>query len=327
MPPLGRLTIADPQNWVALFSLLVTALIASRLSDVARGRTADALARQQDVERLYSFSRAILLIDNSAPFPRQLVAKLAEIFQLEAAALYEKRLDEFFRSGPLDMDAIEDPLRDAAGLGANFNDSQRNRVITAIRLGSEPIAGLALQGSRMPDSVVQGIANLVAIGLERAGAQDLASQVEAARRSEKLRTTLIDAMAHEFKTPLTSVMAATSALLANPDQPGRAELIKIADQEAKHLKELIDDAVEIGRLDSANIELQAEPTRLAELVEGVVAAMQPEIDTRPLNVICDSELPAVSVDRRLLRLALKQLLDNALKYSPPQEPVTIRVHN
>ncbi len=64
----------------------------------------------------------------------------------------------------------------------------------------------------MPDAVLQGIANLVAIGLERARAQDLASQIQAAREGEKLRTTLLDAMAHEFKTPLTSVMAATTAL-------------------------------------------------------------------------------------------------------------------
>ena len=93
------------------------------------------------------------------------------------------------------------------------------RVITAIRLGAEPIASLALQGARMPDSVLQGIANLIAIGLERARAQNLAHQVEAARESEQLRTTLIDAMAHEFKTPLTSIKAATTSLLSNPEQP------------------------------------------------------------------------------------------------------------
>ena len=66
----------------------------------------------------------------------------------------------------------------------------------------------------MQDSVLQGISNLIAIGLERARAQDLAHQVEAARRSEQLRATLIDAMAHEFKTPLTSIRAATTSLLS-----------------------------------------------------------------------------------------------------------------
>ena len=258
LPPVGRFTIADPQNWVALFSFLTTALIASRLSAEAKRRALDAIARQQDLERLYTFSRAILLIDNTEPFPKQLLRKLAEIFEMKAALLYERRTEEFYRAGPSDFDGLEDQLRDAALQGTFFADSQHNRVITAVRLGSEPIAGLALQGAQMPDAVLQGIANLVAIGLERARAQDLASQIEAARHSEKLRTTLLDAMAHEFKTPLTSVMAATSALLANPEQPAesKTELLKIADEEAKHLKELIDDAVEMGRLDTADIRLQ-----------------------------------------------------------------------
>src|SRR6476659_3108596 len=84
LPPLGRFTIADPQNWVALFSFLTTSLIASRLSGEVKRRASDAIARQQDLERLYTFSRAILLIDNTEPFPKQLVRKLAEIFELSA---------------------------------------------------------------------------------------------------------------------------------------------------------------------------------------------------------------------------------------------------
>ena len=241
-PPVGRLTIADPQNWVALFSFLTTSLVASRLSTEAKRRAFDAVARQRDVERLYTFSRAILLIDKTDPFPKQLVRKLADIFEMNAVVLYDRHAEEFYRAGPSDFEGLDDQLRDAALQGTSFADTQHNRTITAVRLGAEPIAGLALQGVQMPDSVLQGIGNLVAIGLERARAQDLAAQVEAARQSEKLRTTLLDAMAHEFKTPLTAVIAVTSALLDNPDQPreSRLELLNIADGEAQRLKELID---------------------------------------------------------------------------------------
>jgi two-component system, OmpR family, sensor histidine kinase KdpD len=333
LPPLLEFTIADPQNWVALFSFLTTALIASRLSGEVKRRALDAVARQQDLERLYTFSRAILLMDHTEPLPKQLVRKLADIFELSAAVLYERRAEEFYRAGPSDFDGLDDQLRDAALQGTSFADARNQRVITAVRLGSEPIAGLALQlhnrGAQMPDAVLQGIANLVAIGLERARAQDLSSQIEAARRSEKLRTTLLDAMAHEFKTPLTSIMAATTALIANPDQPAKSksELVKIADEEARHLNELIDDAVEMGRLDTANIRVQTEPSNVGELVREVVASMSNVIDGRPLNVVCEEHPPSAPVDRRLVKLAIKQLLDNALKYSPPDTPVTIRVHN
>jgi two-component system sensor histidine kinase KdpD len=329
LPPVGRFTIADPQNWVALFSFLVTSLIASRLSAQAEQRALDALARQRDLERLYTFSRAILLIDDNEPFPRQLARKVAEIFELHAVVLYDRHTDEFFRAGPSDFEGLDDQLRDAALQGTFFADSQHNRVITAVRLGSEPIAGLALQGHQMPDAVLQGIANLVAIGLERARTHNLATQIEAVKQSEKLRTTLLDAMAHEFKTPLTSVMAATTSLQSDLDQPRetRAELIRIADEETKHLKELIDDAVEMGRLVSSNIEIQIESANVGQIVRDLVASKQSGLDGRMVSVVCEDAPSAIPIDRRLIRLAIKQLLDNALKYSPPDRPVIVHVHN
>src|SRR5579871_110055 len=327
LPPVGQFTIYDPQNWVALFSFLTTALIASRLSAIARRRAQDAIERQQDVERLYTFSRALLLFDDIHPFGKQLVNKLAEIFELKAAVLFERDTGAFYRAGPWDFEGLDDQLRDAALHNSTFSDLQQQRVITAIRLGSHPIASLALQGSSMPDSVVQGIANLIAVGLERARAQDLTHQIEAARQSEQLRTTLIDAMAHEFKTPLTSIKAATTALIDNPDQSpeNRIELLRIADEEAEHLTALIDNAIDMARLDTAHIEVQRELTDIREIVRDAVAAVRMEANGRQVELSCDAPLPDVPADRRLITLALKQVLDNAVKYSPPRAPVTIRI--
>jgi two-component system sensor histidine kinase KdpD len=329
LPPVGQFTIADPQNWVALFTFLTTALIASRLSAKAKHRALDAIARQQDLERLYTFSRAILLFDNAEPLPKQLVRSLAEVFELRAVVLYDRRADAFYRGGPADIENVDDQLRDAALQGASFADARNNIALTAVRLGSEPIAGLAIQAARVPDTVLQGIANLVAIGLERARAHDLASQVEAARHSEELRTALLDAMAHEFKTPLTSVIAATSALRDGTGQSAEAksEMIKIADEEAKHLQVLIDDTVELARLDTANIRVQAESTNVNEIVRDVIASMRNEIDDRSMDVMSDENVPSIAIDRRLVSLAIKQILANALKYSPPDTPITVRVHN
>jgi two-component system sensor histidine kinase KdpD len=310
-----------------LFSFLASSLIASRLSTVAKKQTLDALDRQQDIERLYTFSRSILLIGGAEPFPKQLAQRVAEIFLLDAVVLYDRRSDQFHRAGPFEFDGMEEQLKEAALQGTAFQDNLRHRVITAVRLGSEPIASLALQGGIMSDSVLQGIGNLVAIGLERARAQDLAHQVEAAQQTERLRTTLIDAMAHEFKTPLTSIRAATTSLLSEPHQPesSRLELLRIADEEAEHLKELIDNAVELARLDEAHIDVQTELADLGQTVQEVITSMHVAIDGRPVSVDCAPQTPLVPVDRRLTRLAIKQVLDNALKYSPPGKPVEIRV--
>jgi two-component system, OmpR family, sensor histidine kinase KdpD len=327
LPPVGEFTISDPQNWVAMFTFLTTAVIASRLSVIAKRRAQDAIERQQDVERLYTFSRSLLLIDDSQPFGKHLIQKLAEVFQLKAAVLYERHTGAIYRAGPDEFDGLDDQLRDAALHNRTFSDAAHQRLITAVRLGSQPIGSIGLQGISMPDSVLQGIGNLIAIGLERAKAQDLTHQIEAARQSEQLRTTLIDAMAHELKTPLTSIKAATTALLAGPDQTpeSRGELLKIADEEAEHLTELIDDAVEMARLDSAQINVQREMSDPRQIVREVVDALRREADDREVQIQCESDLPAVAVDRRLLTLALKQVLDNALKYSPPDAPVTIRL--
>jgi two-component system, OmpR family, sensor histidine kinase KdpD len=328
LPPVGTFTIADPQNWVALFSFLATSLIASRLSAKAKARALEAVERQQDVERLYSFSRAILLIDRAAPFPQQVIERLAEIFKLNGAVLYELRTGEFYRTGTAMLEGVENQLREAALSGSSFSETQQHHILVGVRLASEPLASMALGGAKMPGSVLQGIANLVAIGLERARAQELAQQIEAARQSEQLRTTLIDAMAHEFKTPLTLIKAATTSLLANPNEAmgRRKEQLIIADEEAEHLKELIDNAIEMARLDTAHIDVHPEISNLQDTLQDVLASMQTEIDEHPVRVVCDNQLPKTAFDRRLIKLAIKQLLDNALKYSSSETPVEIGVH-
>ena len=328
-PPIGKFTIADPQNWIALFSFLATSLIASRLSAMAKRRALEAIERHRDLEHLYAFSRAMLLIDKAGPFPQQLLDRLAEIFELRAAVLFERNTGAFCRTGIPDIgfEDVEERLREAAVHGMSLSDPNRQPIIVAVRLGSEPIASLALQSGMMPESVLQGIANLVAIGLERARAQGLAEQIEAARQSEQLRTTLIDAMAHEFKTPLTLIKAATTSLLASPDEPNdsRQEQLAIADEEAEHLRKLIDDAVEMARLDTTHIDVHPQISDVQETIRECVASMESEIDHRILEIGCDKQPPNIAFDRRLMKLAIKQIIDNALKYSPADKPVAVRV--
>ena len=322
-PPVGTFTIADPQNWVALSSFLATSLIASRLSAKAKVRASEALERQRDLERLYAFSRAILLIDKSSPFGKQLLDQLALIFNFEAAVLYERYSGEFHCAGTSGPEGIEESLRSAALPGGPPRQERPPFIIVGVSRGSEPVASMAFRGSHVPEAVVQGVANLVAIGLERARAQELGQQIEAARQSEQLRTTLIDAMAHEFKTPLTLIKAATTSLLANPEVPAesRKEQIAIADEEAEHLRELIDDAIEMARLDTAHIEIHAEMANPVDTLQDVLHSMQTEIDEHPVRIVTSGPLPPIAFDKRLMKLAIRQLLDNALKYTPPEVPV------
>jgi two-component system sensor histidine kinase KdpD len=111
---------------------------------------------------------------------------------------------------------------------------------------------------------------------------------------------MIDAMAHELKTPLTSIRAATSALLANPAQnpANAARMLKIADEEAARLEELIDNALDIAQLDSDRIDLDLEISSLNDAVHEVVASLKTSIAGRPTEIDSDSQLPPLALDRR-----------------------------
>jgi len=119
------------------------------------------------------------------------------------------------------------------------------------------------------------------------------------------------------------IRAATTSLLASPNgaEESAREQLKIADEEAEHLRELIGNAGEMARLDTAHIEVHPEISNLQDTVQDVLVSLQTEIGERRVCVACSERLPAIAFDRRLMNLAIKQLLDNAIRYSPQTLPL------
>ena len=325
LPPIGTFTIADPQNWVALFAFLATSITASRFSMQARRRAQEALDSQREMERLYALSRSILLIGPSQPVPKQLATQIAQSFSASAVALYDGGSGTIYRSGPEDFPDPHDQLRQAASQGTLFRDEATGTVVTAIRLGGQPIGSVGVRGAALSDSVLQGLANLLAIGLERARTQEAASKAEAARQSDELKSTLLDALAHEFKTPLTSIKAASTAMLSSsmlePEQ--QRELISVVDEEADRLSVLVTEAIQMARIEAGRVHLERESCPLQELVESALDKLRPMVQERSIDVRLAPDLPPVWVDRELIEIALRQLIDNALKYSPRDTPVSV----
>ena len=194
-PPIGTFTIAEPRNWVALLAFLVTSIIASQLAARAKRQAHEAMERREETERLYALSRAILLTEAGRGAPKEYAKEIAQIFDLSSVALYERDTGATCRAGPTDLpDVKEEKLREAATLGTLFRDELSATTVTPIHLGGQPIASLAIIGHLLSDSALQAISNLVAIGLEKVRGQEAASQAEAARRSEELKSTLLDAI-------------------------------------------------------------------------------------------------------------------------------------
>ena len=325
LPPIGTLTIANPQNWVALFAFLVTSLTASQLSARAKRQTQEAIDRQREMERLYGLSRAILLTDPAQPVTKHIARQIAQIFQFSGVVLYDRQSGEISRQGPEDLPVADEQLRETAVQGTQVQEENPPRVVTAINLGGEPIGSIALGGHPLSSGALQALSNLVAIGLERARGQEAANRAEAARQSQELKSTLLDAIAHEFKTPLTSIRAATTALLSGPlaTLPAQHELVTIIDEESDRLARLVTEAIHTARIEAGEIQLNKELHSVASLVSTALQQMKPMVEERKVTTTTGDNLPLVFVDGELIELVLRQLIDNAVKYSSAGTPLAI----
>jgi len=326
LPPIGTFTIADPQNWVALFAFLATSLTASQLSARAKRRTKDAVDRQHEIERLYSLSRALLLTEARLAMPRLVVQQIARTFDFDSVALYDRASGEISRAHPNDMPDIESTLRDSTLRSAVIRDEGSHLIVTPITLGGEPIGSLALRGAPLSDAALQSLLNLVAIGMDRARSQEAVNRAKVARQSEELKSTLLDAIAHEFKTPLTSIKAVTTDLLSEPAgklQKYQRELLSIADEGTDRLSRLVTDAIQLARIEGGTFRLDREVQFPASLVAAALRQMKSLTDGRQITVSAADDLPQVWVDADLIRMVITHLIDNALKYSPPGSPLAI----
>ena len=321
LPPVGTLTIADPQNWVALVAFLVTGIVTSQLSGRVRQRNIEALARQRDLERLYALSRSLLLAEHESSVPSAIARHVAEAFELHTAAIYDQRADSISWGGTSDFPALDARLREVARRSVAAREA--GLFLTPIQLGGAPIGSLALPETGLSDTVVQSIANLAAIGLERARAQEATARADAARESSDLRATVLDALAHEFKTPLTSMKAASSDLLVSTSgSPRDHELVEIIDEDLDRFQGLVTDAVRMLRIDAGDFVLHPDRLAVAELVTTEVRKMERRLDGHTVVQRIPEGL-TVDADRDLIALALRQLLDNAVKYSQARSTIDV----
>ena len=325
LPPVGTLTIAAPQNWAVLVAFLATSIVASQLSRRAKQRTRLAVDRQLEMERLYALSRAILLTEANRTAPKRIAHQIAQIFDLPAVALYDRDTGGVYHGGPEDLSAVDEKLKQVALQGTLLSEEAERTVVTAVRLGGEPIGSLAVRGALLSDTALQAIANLVAIGLEKMRGQEAASRAEAARESEELKSTLLDAIAHEFKTPLTSIKAAASALLSTPaPQPEQQrELVTIVDEEADRLGRLVTEVTQMARIEAGKVRLDRKLYSVTDLISAALRQVKQTTNGRQITVEASENLPLVNVDAGLIELAIRQLVDNALKYSTPGSPLSV----
>jgi len=325
LPPFGTFTIADPQNWVALFAFLVTAVIASQLSARARREALNANERRHDVERLYSFSQKLLTSDNVVELLNLLPRYIVDAFGVKAAAISLPDRGDVYRSTP-DIGSLDShDLQLVCSRGEPRIDSQRQLAFMPLRMGLRTVGGLGVSGSQLSRQTLDAMSSLIAIAIERVRAVENLSRTEAARESEQLRSVLLDSVTHEFRTPLTAIKASVTSLLSGselaPEQ--QRELLTVINEESDRLNRLVGEAAEMAQLDANKVELELGPHSIREALDAAIEGSRNILGTHPIEIRLPGDLPKVRMDEARIQEVLMQLLENAAKYSPADAPIQI----
>jgi two-component system sensor histidine kinase KdpD len=323
MPPLFTFYLADTQNWVALFAFLVTAVVASQLSTSARQRALEATRRREEMERLYELSRALMLVDKRSDTGSQISQWISQVFGVAGVAIFDRGADQIYRTGELELPISDTKLRDSAVQATAFHDPEANLSVFPLSLGREPVGSLAIYGASISDTALHAIGNLAAIAMERARAEAAASRMEAARQNEAMKAMLLDALAHEFKTPLTSIKAAASSIL-DEAPAAQKELVAVIEEESDRLDSLVSETIRMARIEAGDLRLERHRQVVSDLITAALQKLRILLEDRDIRTETDPNLPDVMADAELIGLTIRQLLTNALKYANPESAILVR---
>jgi two-component system sensor histidine kinase KdpD len=336
LPPLYQFTIADPQNWVALFAFLFTAVVASELSERARREALQSDQRRHEVERLYAFSQQLLVSDNVFGLLNTIPKYIVECFGVTGAAMFldAKQETYFFDPSSQSIFPVEQ-LKAISSRGEPVLDRDHRICYMPLRMGVRSVGALGLAGCDLSRESLEAIGSLAAIAIERANTVETLTRTEAARESDRLRSVLLDSVTHEFRTPLTAIKASAETLLSDvqwdkpqTDKPQlskaqRTDLLTVINEESDRLNRLVGEAAEVAQLDSHQLEFHFEPHSIRDAIDMALQQSRVALQHHPVDVKVPEDLPPIKMDIGRISEVLVHLLENASKYSPPGTPIHV----
>jgi two-component system sensor histidine kinase KdpD len=299
IPPTGHFGIADASNWVGLGVYLVVALVVSAYAGAARTRAEEAELRRREAD--LAAELALVLLGGDASALDKAADRIGAALGIEDVSLAEVWLDG-------------DPGRQAVPLLA-----RGDRVGTLLLPRRSPTDGFDQVGQRLAPA----LGALLDARQRRAVLEAELVETKALRRSDVLKTALLRAVSHDLRSPLTAISAAAGAL-GSPtlDTDQRSELTDVITTETARLTRLVEDLLDLSRLESGTAEPRPEPSSIEEVVDA--AARAPSLRDARLDIELDDDLPPVQADPVQLERVLSNLLENAVRYSSNGEPVAVR---
>ena len=296
LPPRHQLAIAHSQDVVELIVLLIAAVVVGRLAAVARERAVEAdsrarvaAAREREAKLVAEVASAILAGDSVGAQLESIGTRVAHVTEAGRARVV-------IEAAPAPRaDEISVPLRPRSG----------NAWLYLTRdVGWDP----------------EAIGRLIDVAVERARVSERAAESEAGRRAEVAKTAILHAISHDLRSPLTAITTAGSTLALGVSDAERAELIEVIETESARLAKLVDDLLDLSRIESGAVAPQADWCDLHDVVASAAAHAGQE---HPIEFRLPAELPLVRADAAQLERVFSNLIENAIKFSPPGAPVQI----
>lgn len=282
-----------------------------------------AEASRSAAEMLYEFALQTTQLDlHCDPGPR-LASLLQSIFPIESAAIFDVDLDLIYRAGEWSAD-LEDLIRSTYFFESITDDPEIGLTRRVLRIGNLPIGAMMLRGEISPITS-SSIACLIAITFDRYHSLANVSRTESARQAEQLRTTVLDSLAHAYKTPLTAILAATTGLHEMSGlTTGQSDLVELIDGQARLLNDLTTRLLKTAQIETRDLALHMEKIAVAPFIEDVVASLSEQIGGFTLDIVVPQDELTLTCDPGLLVALLTQYIDNAGKYAIAGSIITIR---
>jgi two-component system sensor histidine kinase KdpD len=300
LPPTGRFTVADSGHWVALVVFLVAAIMASAVAELARSRASEAEQRRREADLAAELARMLLGGANVRDTLGDASRRLGEALGLRAVAI---------ELGPV--------------------SGQDGELALELSRGGERIGSLIVPGDvsprqrdRLQAQVVPALEALLAAALERDRLQAEVVETRALRRSDELKTALLQTVSHDLRTPLTAILTAGSAVAeAEISRSDRQELGLAIVEEAERLTGLVEKLLDLSRLQAGAAAPRLQWCSMDEMLREAADALDP--GGKRFVVSTDPNLPLIRADAVQLERAFANLLENAARYSG-DERVSVR---
>jgi two-component system sensor histidine kinase KdpD len=325
LPPALSFRVDNPIDAVALIVFPIMALVVTRQVSRVREEAQRARRRGREVEQLYEVARRLLLLrpDQVGGIPALKVFR--EVLGSAAVCLFDASTAEVNTDGISQYD-LGERTRQAYIFGKDTDDESCGVFVRCLRVGHASTGAIGFEGLPHAETISPAFPVLAAAALERAHAFRRASSESAAAQAEVFRTAILDALAHEFKTPLATILAVAGGIRESGNlERAQEEMASMIESEVSRLSHLTTRLVRTARLDREELKPRLKRIDIVSFVNRVVHRYMAHSHERRVTVTSCRESVEVPTDPQLLEMALTQLLDNAVKYSLPASAITVSV--